>query len=576
MEVSQDNKKLVDLVDRAKSGLLTLPEFQRNFVWYRQSIESLLESLLKGHYIGSLLFLQTDRDHTPFGHRPIAGLSLGAPNGNHPEDLVLDGQQRITALHYAFAAPNHRLRDTSYPYRFFLDLSKVGDLEEAEEAVWSDRADVNRVKELEQPEVQFERKTLPFTELLQWEDWNQRYVRWLFERDQEAGMAFISGEQMVWNTAVKRIRDARVPVVTLPKVRPEDYLRVREICDVFEKLNSTGIRLTVFDLLTARLHPEVNLHELWASSLQQFPLLRRFAGGEPDPEAAEPDDFGVLLLRTVALLRGQEVKNKKLIELAKEGFVEDWQRASVAMEKALERVTSTSEGGFGAFGRRWLPYKTVLPVLAALTTKFKEVNAGPEGYATMRRWYWSSVFLNRYAGATESIMYRDFQEVLEYVRGGANEPNVFSEARAQISNSLDFSLRGVARQGAAAYKGAMNIVALSGARDFANNDSITFHDLDDHHIFPQHFLKTELNVTGSEANTIVNRTLIVDSTNKKISNKSPSDYFQTVLPDEYRENILDSHLVDADARSAMERDDYGAFLAARERVLISKIKELIS
>ena len=74
MEVSQDNKKLVELVEQARSGLLTLPEFQRNFIWWRQSIESLLDSLLRGHYIGSLLFLETDREHMPFGDRPIAGL----------------------------------------------------------------------------------------------------------------------------------------------------------------------------------------------------------------------------------------------------------------------------------------------------------------------------------------------------------------------------------------------------------------------------------------------------------------------------------------------------------------------
>ena len=355
MEVSQDNKKLVELVEAAKGGLLTLPEFQRNFVWWRQSVESLLESLLKGHYIGALLFLETDEEHMPFGHRPIAGLPSGSPNGVHPEDLVLDGQQRLTALHYAFSAPDRPLRDTSYPYRFFLDLESVEDLEEAEEAVYSERADRGWVKQLEQREIQYEWKTLPFTELLRWEDWNQGYVKWLFEQDQNEGMAFISGQQASWDTAVRRIRDARVPVVTLPKVRPDDYLRVREICDVFEKLNSTGIRLTVFDLLTARLHPEVNLHAVWANSLQSFPLLRRFAGGEPDIESAEPDDFGVLLLRTVALLRGQEVKSKKLIELGKDGFEEDWDRACAGMEKALERVTSTSEGGFGAFGRRWLP-----------------------------------------------------------------------------------------------------------------------------------------------------------------------------------------------------------------------------
>lgn len=576
MEVSQDNKKLVELVERARSGLLTLPEFQRNFIWWRQSIESLLDSLLRGHYIGSLLFLETDREHMPFGDRPIAGLPSASSNGTHPEDLVLDGQQRITALHYAFSAPDRPLRDTSYPYRFFLDLESVENLEEAEEAVYSERADRGWVKQLEQREIQYEWKTLPFTELLRWEDWNLGYVKWLFEQNQEEGMAFISSQQTLWDTAVRRIRDARVPVVTLPKVKSDDYQRVREICDVFEKLNSTGIRLSVFDLLTARLHPEVKLHDLWASSMQNYPLLRRFAGGEPDIEAAESDDFGVLLLRTVALLRGQEVKSKKLIELGKDNFEEDWNRACAGMEKALERVTSTSEGGFGAFGRRWLPYKTALPVLAALTAKFGEEGVGAEGYSAMQRWYWSSVFLNRYAGSTESLMYQDFNELWKCVRDGESEPASFSEARTEILENPGFTLRSVSRQGAAAYKGVMNLVALSGARDFSNYDGITFHDLDDHHIFPRKFLEKKLKLTGGDVNTIVNRTLIVDSTNRKISSKSPSAYLEAVIPDKQLNKILASHLIGADARQAMEEDDYEAFLAARERALISLVKEMIS
>lgn len=576
MEVSQDNKKLAELVEQARSGLLTLPEFQRNFVWWRQSIESLLDSLLRGHYIGSLLFLETDKEHMPFGYRPMAGLPPTSSDGVHPADLVLDGQQRITALHYAFSAPDLPLRGVWFPYRFFLDLESVENLEEAEEAVYSARADLGWVKQLEQRETQYEWQTLPFTELLDWENWSVGYVKWLFEKDQEAGMTFISGQQARWNDAVWRIRDARVPVVTLPKVKPDDYRRVREICDVFVKLNSAGIKLTVFDLLTARLHPEVKLHDLWAHSLQSFPLLRRFAGGEPDLEAAEPEDFGVLLLRTVALLRGQEVKSKKLIELDKTGFEEDWNRACAGMEKALERVISTSEGGFGAFGRRWLPYKTALPVLAALTARFGEENVGAEGRAAMRRWYWGSVFLNRYAGATESLMYQDFNELWQYVRDGESEPAVLAEVRAEILDNPGFSLRGVSRQGAAAYKGVMNLVALSGARDFAHNDGIAFYDLDDHHIFPQKFLKTKFKLEGSEANTIVNRTLIVDSTNKKISSKSPSTYLETVIPDEHREDILASHLIESEALQAMKEDDYEGFLASRERALISLIKEKIS
>ena len=54
--------------------------------------------------------------------------------------MILDGQQRLTSLHYAFAAPDISLRGTKYPYRFFLDLNKVrkGDFEDA---ITSERSD---------------------------------------------------------------------------------------------------------------------------------------------------------------------------------------------------------------------------------------------------------------------------------------------------------------------------------------------------------------------------------------------------------------------------------------------------
>jgi hypothetical protein len=214
------------------------------------------------------------------------------------------------------------------------------------------------------------------------------------------------------------------------------------------------------------------------------------------------------------------------------------------MERALERVTSTSEGGFGAFGRRWLPYKTILPVLAALLASFKQEKLSAGAYAALRCWYWGSVFLGRYAGATESIMYLDYHEVLRRARGENFEPTVFSDARRQIVENPSYSLRDVSRVSAAAYKGVMNLVALAGAKDFSTNDPIPFHDLDDHHIFPRKFLKDEYGITGERANTIVNRTLIVDSTNKKINHRSPSKYLKFVFPSEHHQALLASHLID--------------------------------
>ncbi|MGI8911228.1 MAG: GmrSD restriction endonuclease domain-containing protein, partial [Rubrobacteraceae bacterium] len=497
MRASPNNKKLAELIEQARTGLITLPQFQRNFVWPRRSIESLLSSLLRGHYIGALLFLETDQEHMPFGFRPMAGIETSS-NNTHPDDLVLDGQQRITALHYAFAAPNHPLRDTNHPYRFFLRLYRLEDIEDGDDLIVSGRASDHWVKQLENPEIQFQWKNLPFTEVLRWEDWSKEYSKWLFNQDQQAGMEHhVDGERDRWDEAVRRIRDAEVPVVTLDKVSPDDHPKIRQICEVFEKLNSTGLKLTVFDLMTARLYRDnVDLHWLWRYSLQSYPLLRRFAGGEPNVEEANSDDFGVLLLRTVALLREQEVKSKRLIELDPHNFEEDWERASEAMERALERVTSTAAEGFGVFNRRWLPYKTILPVLAAITENLRETNAGADAYGALRRWYWASVFLGRYTGATETVAYADFLDIMRYVRGEKAEPNIFDEARSQIVHNTGFSLRGTARVSAADYKGVMNLIALGGAKDFANNDGITFQELDDHHIFPQAFLRNERGITG--------------------------------------------------------------------------------
>jgi len=571
LDLASDKKRLMDLVERAMVGRIALPQFQRDFVWDRDSIEELIRSLLRGYYIGSFLFLETDRDHLPFGIRPIAGARQ--VDGVVPEYLVLDGQQRITALHYVFAAPAIPLRWTSYPYQFFIDLNRLPDIEREDDAVWSARADA--AGGLEELAIQYERAVLPLTQLPRWEDWSSNYGQWLAEqKGSDALMEWYKNVRPVWDFYIKRVRDALIPVISLPRVAPGDRDGIAQICSIFEKLNSTGLKLSVFDLLTARLFRDgVDLHELWKSALRQYPLLRCFAGGEPDLEEAPADEFGVLLLRTVALLRGREVKGRKLIELEAQDFPADWMRAAEAMERALIRVTSTSPDGFGAFEPRWLPYTTNLPVLAATLAQFEERRAGAGAYAALRRWYWASVFLQRYGGSTETVTYADYQELMGYVFGGGPEPTAFREARERIVDNPGFSLSLVTRQNAV-YRGVMNLIACRGARDFAASDHIAFHELDGHHIFPRAFL-AERGVDGDRANTVVNKTLIKGSTNRRISRSRPSRYLQEVIPAERREEILASHLIPPEAVRAMEADDYEGFLVARERALLAEIRRVL-
>ncbi len=104
------------------------------------------------------------------------------------------------------------------------------------------------------------------------------------------------------------------------------------MCAIFEKLNSTGVDLSVYDLLTARLYRSgIRLHDLWDETCKAHPRLRAWSRGKADEHK-----LGVLVLRTLALLRGLDPKPRILIDLLPANFEEDWRRAAAAIERALE------------------------------------------------------------------------------------------------------------------------------------------------------------------------------------------------------------------------------------------------
>ncbi len=338
------------------------------------------------------------------------------------------------------------------------------------------------------------------------------------------------------------------------------------------------MRLSVYDLLTARMYrfrdergQRIDVHRLWEESVAENPLLNQFSGGEPD-------EYGVYMLRSIALLRGLEVRSKSLVNLKPEGFVADWRAAAAATEKALTRLVSTSDDGFGVFAPKWFPYSTMVSPLAALIHKIERDGLGHRGYELLKRWYWASVFLERYAGAVESTIYQDYQDVLRAVQAEGPVPRALAEAEERIVHNPTYTLRGTSRVNAT-YRGIMCLIAMRGAKDFANNDAIEFHELDDHHIFPRAYLQRLPEGQRPDAdvvNCVLNRTLIASSTNARISRARPSDYLETVIPHGLQEQILRTHYIDGEALSAMQRDDLEAFLAAREHSLLAEIRRRLS
>jgi len=211
--------------------------------------------------------------------------------------------------------------------------------------------------------------------------------------------------------------------------------------------------------------------------------------------------------------------------------------------------------------------------LAALLHTIDAKHLGHRAYDLLKRWYWSSVFLERYAGAVESTIYRDYQDLKAAFDDPAQRPVALVEAQARIAENEAYTLRDVSRLNAT-YRGVMCLVAIHGAQDLVAGDAIEFHELEDHHIFPQAFLRRlpkQRRPKDEEVNCIVNRTLISAATNRRISRSRPSEYVGKVLPAGREERILATHFVDVAALEAMRRDDFYGFLEARERTLLAEI-----
>src|SRR6185436_9858588 len=109
-----DHVSLMTLVGRLREGRYVIPDFQREFEWKPWDIRELMRSIFLDYYIGSLLLWKGKADNfAALSCEPVYGYQ----GTGKPEYIVLDGQQRLTAIFYAFLAPDKPLPNRSN--RFF-------------------------------------------------------------------------------------------------------------------------------------------------------------------------------------------------------------------------------------------------------------------------------------------------------------------------------------------------------------------------------------------------------------------------------------------------------------------------
>lgn len=573
-------ESLVYLLRNIRDGKTQLPDFQHGWVWSDEDVRSLLTSVSLSYPIGAIMLLQTGNREMRIKPRLIEGVELSRYPAE-PERLILDGQQRMTSLYQAlFADKPVETRDArGNPVRrwYYLHIPTVfnseAEREDAIVGVPEDRIVRNFRGEILDDFTTLENECLaemlPLSLVLDIAGlmrWQMRYI----QIDPAQASERINRWSMLAREVIESFQQYQIPVILLRKETSKEA-----VCQVFEKVNTAGVSLTVFEILTATFAADdFNLREDWEMREQR--LKQHAALGN----LANTDVIQAVTLlasrarRIRALESGSEsdqlpgisVKRREILRLD----LADYQAWIDPLTEGFERAAQWLQA-HGVFTARDLPYQTQLIPLAAILAILGDAANTPEAQAKLERWYWCGVFGELYASGTETRFARDLTEVIDWITGGP-EPNSIADATFASVRLLSLRTRN-----SAAYKGLYALLLRDGLSDFATGqllDAPAAADdkLDIAYIFPHSWCKQQ-NIDPRRYDSVVNKTILPARTRRLLGGSLPTTYiprFQKIadLTEPRMDDLLLAHGIDPAAARA---GDFDRFFAAREQALVARI-----
>ncbi|HQD63446.1 MAG TPA: DUF262 domain-containing protein, partial [Defluviitoga sp.] len=552
---------LYEILKQVDNSKIQLPEFQRGWVWDDDRIKGLLASIAKTYPIGAIMLLENGNENIRFKANPLEGVKN--LNGNKPEMLILDGQQRITSLYQSIISDEvvNTRNSKGYVIKrwYYINMKKALDFDcDMEEAIFSinenkiitENIGRDVVLDLSTEEKEFENFMYPICKLYQYHEWRTKFIEY-WDYDKE--------KIKFWNDFEKKIinnfNSYNIPIIVLKKDNPKEA-----VCQVFEKVNTGGISLTVFELLTATYAADdydlkadwklikdnfkkynVLLNTSSIDIIQAITLLSTYK------KRCEDIAHGKSNVTTVSAKR-KDMLNLPLEEYIKykdiivNGFIK---AAKILIENHIYKAND-------------LPYTTQLIPMAAILAELGNTIDNIGNKNKLMEWFWCGVFGELYGSANETRYALDMIQVTDWIRNITNNiPRTIYDAN--FSPDRLYTLRS---RNSAAYKGVYALLMDDNIKDWLTATKIDFSTyfseaIDIHHIFPVAWCRKN-NIPQGYYDSIVNKTPLSGRTNRIVSGDAPSVYLERlkrnagVSYDEFY-NILKSHLVDIDS---MNKNDF--------------------
>lgn len=516
-----DTPLIRDLIADIKNGQIKIPQFQRKFVWKEEQAFDLLDSIANNYPVGSLLLWRT---HVRLAaERNIGNFKLPETDDLTPTDYVLDGQQRLTVVYSSLGAP---VSEEGFAAAYHLEEDTF----------------------LQAP---LEHDPLVFP------------LRWMFDTtkllDFRTGLTTYPKHeeyQRRLDLIISSFTNYRIPIITLKE------LSIEEVCPIFERINSSGTKLSIYDLMVA------------ATWSQEFDLNDEAGKIASMLEAKGFDTIELnTILKCLTAVKFGGIKKAQILGLRyviKAEMDELVKQTCDALLRAIDLLSTE----FRIYSWDFLPYEALIIVLCYIFSKSETLAGGK--LVRLRQWFWRASFSERYRVGGENFVSRDLEIIHDFVINGIGDAkNIGTIPTANQLGGAFF------RSSNSRTRAFILALALQKPRNITNGAFIdtsealsSFNRKQFHHIYPRAYLK-RINDTN-EPNSVANMCMLAASENNAISDDDPHEYLIDCIHGlgEDADRVFSSDLLPLPSKFDYAKASYGDFLKERVSLVEEYVREL--
>lgn len=518
--------KISTILDQIDDGGIALPEFQRGYVWNREQVRGLMDSLYRNHPVGSLLVWTTRTENAKV--RGDGQLAAGTVK------LLLDGQQRITTLYGIIRGRPPRFFDGNPAaftglyfhiddevFQFYLPLKMAGDPH------W-----------------------ISVTELMQ-----KGLGHFLHRIAQNPELAPNLPTYINRLNAITAICDRDLHI---EEITGEDKT-VDVVVEIFNKVNSGGTKLSKGDLALAKICAS------WPDAREEMQaLLRKYE------RAGFFFKLDWLLRNITTIVTGQALFSY-LADVKPARF----RQGLVDAEKYIDRLLNLVSSRLGLDHDRVLGSRYSFPLMTRYLAQRNGQFADHRESDRLLYWYVHTMLWGRYAGSTETVLNQDLRLIEE--NEGALDRLIQQLRRDRGDLRVHPDDFAGWNRGARFYPLLYMLTRVWRARDWETGLELSRHllgrssSLHLHHIFPKARLY-KYGYERSEVNALANFTFLTQESNLRVADRDPAEYLEEYAT--RNPGVIESHWIPMD-RELWKIENYRDFLVARRELLAAAANDFL-